>query len=82
MIKRAMYAEAHELPKANIGGYERSPHMRLAASYVNFYIANGGIIFPTFDDPADKDAERILQGIRYSDDVAFCLTAYRTISDT
>ena len=24
---------------------------RLAASYVNFYIANGGVIAPTFDDP-------------------------------
>jgi agmatine deiminase len=34
---------------------------RLAASYVNFYIANGGIIAPSFDDPRDAEAERILQ---------------------
>ena len=26
---------------------------RMAASYVNFYIANGGIVMPLFDDPMD-----------------------------
>ncbi|EDN69430.1 peptidylarginine deiminase [Beggiatoa sp. PS] len=30
--------------------------LRLALSYMNFYIANGGIIMPTFSDPADKAA--------------------------
>ena len=30
---------------------ERAPGERLPASYVNFYIANGGIVAPTFDDP-------------------------------
>jgi agmatine deiminase len=34
---------------------------RLAASYVNFYIANGGIVYPTFGDPADETAAQILQ---------------------
>lgn len=29
---------------------------RLAASYINFYIANGGIVMPFFDDPADQEA--------------------------
>ena len=29
---------------------------RLAASYVNFYIANGGVIAPLFDDPHDEPA--------------------------
>lgn len=29
---------------------------RLAVSYVNFYIANGGLIIPSFDDPADSKA--------------------------
>lgn len=34
---------------------------RLAASYVNFYIANGGIIAPQFGDPIrDKEAIRVL----------------------
>lgn len=29
---------------------------RLAGSYVNFYIANKGIVMPLFNDPHDKDA--------------------------
>lgn len=29
---------------------------RLAASYINFYIANGGVIAPLFDDPYDEPA--------------------------
>jgi agmatine deiminase len=33
---------------------------RLAASYVNFYIANGGIVMPLFDDPHDRDAVDLL----------------------
>lgn len=32
----------------------------LAASYVNFYLANGGLVMPAFDDPADLPAMRIL----------------------
>lgn len=35
---------------------------RLAASYVNFFIANGGIIAPAFGDlAADKAAEEVLR---------------------
>lgn len=30
--------------------------MRLPASYANFYIANGVVIVPTFNDPADQQA--------------------------
>jgi agmatine deiminase len=30
--------------------------MRLPASYANFYIANGVVIVPTFNDPADREA--------------------------
>lgn len=34
---------------------------RLAASYVNFYFANGGIIIPQFGDKKwDKEAVRVL----------------------
>jgi len=33
----------------------------LAASYVNFYLANGGLIMPAFDDPADLTASRVLK---------------------
>ena len=34
---------------------------RLAASYVNFYIANGGIVFPLLGDPNDELAEETLK---------------------
>ena len=39
----------------------RMPGERLAASYVNFYIANGSIVMPGFHDPADEKARNILQ---------------------
>ena len=41
----------------------RTPGERLAASYVNFYIANGAVVMPAFGDPADEDAQRILQAL-------------------
>ena len=39
----------------------RTPGERLAASYVNFYIANSQIVMPGFGDPADERAKTILQ---------------------
>lgn len=33
---------------------------RLPASYANFYIANGVVIVPTFNDPADREALSII----------------------
>ncbi|MBC7262295.1 MAG: agmatine deiminase [Chloroflexi bacterium] len=36
---------------------------RLPASYINFYIANSGVIVPTFDDPHDEESLRTLQGL-------------------
>jgi agmatine deiminase len=45
-----------------IGGtLPRQAGDRLAASYVNFYIANGGVVFPLFGDPNDKLAEEALK---------------------
>jgi agmatine deiminase len=44
-------------------GYQRRVGDRLAASYVNFYIANGGIIVPAFGDPYDADACHLLQNL-------------------
>lgn len=34
---------------------------RLAASYANYYTANGGVIVPLFDDPMDEKAVHTLQ---------------------
>ena len=34
---------------------------RMAASYINFYVCNGGVIVPTFDDPHDRLALETLQ---------------------
>jgi agmatine deiminase len=34
---------------------------RLPASYANFYIANGAVIVPQFDDPADAEAVDVLR---------------------
>lgn len=39
----------------------REANTRLAGSYINFYLCNGGLIMPTFDDPNDKVAADILQ---------------------
>ena len=33
---------------------------RMTLSYVNFYLVNGGLILPLFDDPADAAARQIL----------------------
>lgn len=38
----------------------RTDGERLAASYVNFYISNGAVIMPKFDDDADQRAKDIL----------------------
>jgi agmatine deiminase len=35
----------------------------LAASYINFYLANGGLVMPAFDDPADAAARAVLAGV-------------------
>ena len=53
--------------KEDLGGYEfedgedvREAGERLAASYVNFYLSNGGVIVPQFGDEADQKAVEIL----------------------
>lgn len=45
------------------GSQERSSSVRLAGSYVNFLIVNGGIVAPRFDDPRDDEARAILERI-------------------
>ena len=36
---------------------------RLAASYVNFYITNGGVLIPQFEDEMDAEAVNIIGGL-------------------
>jgi len=45
---------------------------RLAASYSNFLISNGGIIVPGFDDPMDAQARTILQALFPQHEVVMC----------
>jgi len=36
---------------------------RLPASYANFYVANGRVLVPTFNDPNDRRALEVLAGL-------------------
>lgn len=45
------------------GDPTRTPGERLAASYVNFYISNGAIVMPLFDDPNDIAAQQLLTSL-------------------
>ena len=62
-IPGPIHASAEECAgvQAASGSQPRDPSIRLAGSYVNFLIVNGGIIAPGFDDPMDAQAEAILQ---------------------
>ncbi len=51
---------AWTLPRARSRG---GPGDKTAASYLNFLIVNGGIILPTFDDPNDDVARKIIAGV-------------------
>ncbi len=42
-------------------GYSRRPGERMAASYVNFYFADGAAVVPRFDDPHDEPALEALR---------------------
>jgi agmatine deiminase len=42
------------------GTQARDPSIRLAGSYVNFLIVNGGIIAPSFNDAKDEEAKAVL----------------------
>lgn len=46
---------------SKIFGGGRQPGERMAASYINFYICNGGIVAPIFNVPTDETARAILQ---------------------
>ena len=54
--------ESHGVDTIN-GTLPRQKGDRLAASYVNYYTANGGVIYPLFDDPMDEKAKETLQSL-------------------
>jgi agmatine deiminase len=43
------------------GSIPRRAGDRTAASYVNYYACNGGVVMPVFDDPRDAEAKRLLE---------------------
>ncbi len=43
------------------GTLPRGAGDRMAASYINFYLCNGGAVIPSFDDPHDAEALETLQ---------------------
>ena len=59
---RPVCVTAKDLPgyQYEEGEDEREEGERLAASYVNYYVANGSVIVPQFDDVNDKKAVEIL----------------------
>ena len=59
-----MHAGRHGAGVVALDGSQlRDPAIRLAGSYVNFLIVNGGIIAPAFGDPRDGEAEAILRRV-------------------
>ncbi len=61
-IPGPLHASTAECAAVDIvaGSQPRDPSIRLAGSYVNFLIVNGGIIAPAFDDAKDAEARAIL----------------------
>lgn len=64
-IPGPLYASAAECAGVQTvaGTQPRDPGVRLAGSYINFLIVNGGIIAAKFDDPKDAEAEAILKRV-------------------
>jgi len=62
-LKRAKDAAGRSLEIIEIAQPSRREFRgeRIPASYINFYIANGGIVLPIFDDPADRPAIETLE---------------------
>lgn len=62
-LKRARDAQGRELEVIPVRQPARRDEngVRLTLSYTNLYIANGGIVMPAFEDPADDDAFRMVR---------------------
>ncbi len=60
-LPRVLMATADEYQTVDrTSAIPREAQTRLAGSYINFYLCNGGLILPTFDDPNDLIAAQIL----------------------
>lgn len=55
--------ESASIEKSPNSGMTRQAGDRLTASYINFYIANGAIVAPLFDDKHDERAHRQLSAL-------------------
>ena len=60
VLRASRDAVGQKLDIRTIDMPQRRPVGQQVLSYVNFYIANGGIVMPGFDDPADSAARNIL----------------------
>src|SRR3546814_1127534 len=62
-LKKARDARGRALEVIELPQPREARHLdgeRLALSYVNYYIANGGIVMPSFDDANDDKARDIV----------------------
>jgi agmatine deiminase len=64
-LKAARDAQGREIEVVTLRQPERRDHngVRLTLSYTNFYIANGGIVMPAFEDAADDESFRTLRKV-------------------
>jgi len=62
-IPGPLYATAEECAGVDHHGSSqpRDPSIRLAGSYINYLLVNGGVIMPCFGDPADAEAQELMQ---------------------
>jgi agmatine deiminase len=65
-----LFVSEAEASRDDDGVSFREPGQRLPASYINFYIANGGVVMPGFDDPHDRPALEAIQKLFPDRDVA------------
>jgi len=59
-----LFTKAEAATVHNVAGsYPREAGSIIGGSYANFYIANGGIVLPTYDHPHDEIAHRMLDDL-------------------
>ncbi len=66
LLRNSRDAAGRDLDVVEIPMAERVVHPErgvLPLTYINFYLANGAVIMPSFDDPADEVAFDLLEGL-------------------